>query len=657
MKNLLLTAICILIYIGTFAQFGGGTGTETDPYRIYTIAHLEEIGDSLNNNNDLYGKHLRLMNDIIEDSLANMLGNPECVGFCGSLHGGGHTLALNIESDYYYISIFYNIGDVSRLNDDAPNGYIDSLTIVGNLLSSSHDGGGFCINNFGTIYQCVSKLRINNICWFGGIVCGNVGNIISCTNYTSASYPTVGGICCWSSGNIIDCKNYGNFKIYGEATGGICALSYGYLDYSSASNIIGCTNYGNISSDQSAEYGCYSVGGIVGGYSAVYVSQGMYQGNWNVQRKKIINCQNYGTIDAQSTYWVGGIVGDMAGNANIEQCSNYGEVIGEYNVGGIVGNYMGNDSTWIIGEGYTYPRGGVFNCYNSGHIHGDSIVGGIAGSFASNCGDTLANCLNTGLVDGSAVYSGCYSFNSEDEDLNFYGDSIYLDHNYYDAQMLAYNADNEEGMYEWKFTSQLTGNTPELRAMLGEGWSYADGRYPIPLGLENDSLAMLFATPIYLYAENADDYDDVDLVQHHFTVGTENSVSWASGSRLSIVGENATILASGSENITASLAGYSFTRRLNLINPVSIEEQGFDDVKVFPNPTSDILNITSSETIFKIEIVNVMGQVVKRIEVNSDNAVCDVNDLKAGIYMVRIYNNPLTEPVEVAVSQRKFIKE
>ena len=377
----------------------------------------------------------------------------------------------------------------------------------------------------------------------------------------------------------------------------------------------------------------------------------MYQGNWNVLRKKIINCQNYGTIDAQSTYWVGGIVGDMVGNANIEQCSNYGKVSGKYNVGGIVGNYFGNDSIWIMGEGYTYPKGGVFNCYNSGHIQGDSIVGGIAGSFASLCGDTLANCFNTGIVDGYAIYSGCYSINTEDEDLYFYGDSIYIDHNYYDAQMLADTSANEEGMYEWKLTSQLTGDAPELRAMLGDGWSYADGRYPIPLGLENDSLAMLFATPIYLYAESADDYDDVDLVQHHFTVGTENSVSWASGSRLSIVGENATILASGSENITATLAGYSFTRNLNLINPVSIEDQGFDDVKVFPNPTTDILNITSSETISEIEIVNVMGQVVKRIEVNGDNAICDVEDLKAGVYVVKV--SRITGEVE----DLKLVKE
>ena len=98
---------------------------------------------------------------------------------------------------------------------------------------------------------------------------------------------------------------------------------------------------------------------------------------------------------------------------------------------------------------------------------------------------------------------------------------------------------------------------------------------------------------------------------------------------------------------------------------VGIEDNGIPAISVFPNPTSDILNITSSETISEIEIVNVMGQVVKRIEVNADNVVCDVEDLKAGVYIVRIYGSSLrrAEPVEASLSkgaaifQRKFIKE
>ncbi len=55
---------------------------------------------------------------------------------------------------------------------------------------------------------------------------------------------------------------------------------------------------------------------------------------------------------------------------------------------------------------------------------------------------------------------------------------------------------------------------------------------------------------------------------------------------------------------------------------VGIEDNGVSEISIFPNPTNDILNITFSEIIFEIEIVNALGQVVKRLEVNADNAVC-----------------------------------
>ena len=653
MKNIILIVVSIFIYINLFAQFGGGSGTESDPYRIYTISHLEEIGDSLDNGNYLYDRHFRLMNDIVDDSLANMLGGRDIYdqhGFGGCFHGGGHTVALNIEADEEHnAALFYHIGSVDVYGIPDGRGYVDSLTVVGKLFtsgsnSSQRSGAGFCIGNRGTIYRCVSKLQVGHISGFGGIASENRGNIISCTNYTNTSFPTVGGICLMavSSSNTVDCVNYGNFKIYGDATGGICAKVLASEHDSTYINIIGCANYGEISSGQlDASSSMRNVGGIIGecNIDARIISKCL-----------IKNCQNYGTVHADSSIYVGGLVGgEIIGPVFIENCANYGDVIGKYNVGGIAGEYYGNDPLWVINEGYTYPTGRIINCFNSGHIQGESAVGGIAGSFASYCGDTLAHCLNIGKVEGSAICSGNYDYEGWD-----LGDSIFYDSNYYDAQMLADTSANEEGMYEWKFTSQLTGDTPELRAMLGDGWSYAEGRYPIPLGLEEDSLAMLFATPIYLYAESEEEYEDVDLVQHHFLVGTENEVSWASGSRLSIVGENATILASGNENVTASLAGYSFTRNLNLINPVTIAEQDFDDLRIYPNPATDILNITSSETISEIEIVNVMGQVVYRTEVNADNAVCDVEGLNAGVYIVIIYGNSRTSTM---LSKRKFVKE
>ena len=76
-------------------------------------------------------------------------------------------------------------------------------------------------------------------------------------------------------------------------------------------------------------------------------------------------------------------------------------------------------------------------------------------------------------------------------------------------------------------------------------------------------------------------------------------------------------------------------------------------IDIFPNPATDILNITSSEIISEIEIANVLGQVVYRMEVNSNNAVCDVNGLANGVYEVRI----LLQAQGAAITQKKFIKE
>ncbi len=84
-----------------------------------------------------------------------------------------------------------------------------------------------------------------------------------------------------------------------------------------------------------------------------------------------------------------------------------------------------------------------------------------------------------------------------------------------------------------------------------------------------------------------------------------------------------------------------------------VEENGIANMEVYPNPVGNILNISSSETISEIEIVNTLGQVVKRIEVNADNAVCDVENLKAGVYVVRIRT---LRQAQGAVL-RKFVKE
>ena len=96
------------------------------------------------------------------------------------------------------------------------------------------------------------------------------------------------------------------------------------------------------------------------------------------------------------------------------------------------------------------------------------------------------------------------------------------------------------------------------------------------------------------------------------------------------------------------------TLHLNVITGISETEM---QINIFPNPANDILNITSSEAISEIEIVNALGLVVRRVEVNADNAVFNIEDLSSGVYVVRINCSSLSLSKGAVVFQRKFVKE
>ena len=63
----------------------------------------------------------------------------------------------------------------------------------------------------------------------------------------------------------------------------------------------------------------------------------------------------------------------------------------------------------------------------------------------------------------------------------------------------------------------------------------------------------------------------------------------------------------------------------------------------------------SSETIYSVEIVNVIGQVVWQMDVDGESAVCDVANLPSGVYVIKVRSMSLSK--DATVMQRKFIKE
>ena len=69
---------------------------------------------------------------------------------------------------------------------------------------------------------------------------------------------------------------------------------------------------------------------------------------------------------------------------------------------------------------------------------------------------------------------------------------------------------------------------------------------------------------------------------------------------------------------------------------LSVEEATLETVKVFPNPVKDELHFQTNTTIERLEIFDVLGRTIKRLEV-SQNKV-DLSDLETGHYFLKVYS-------------------
>jgi hypothetical protein len=602
LKIAFLTNFVIFFRILIFAQFGGGSGTESDPYRIYSKEHLEELSDSIIAYNSFDGLHFRLMNDI-NIPLTQPIGIEQSPlrYFQGYFKGYGNsvTVDFDISDNPSLYNLFVRIGH---------NSIIDSLKLEGYMFRCN----GFAWQNQGTISNCINNVVTSNMVsddldyWTSqsGICMDNQGLVTNCTNNSNLYNSAIlAGIACSNLGIISNCVNNGYFfgSIYTYSFAGICQNNY------ENGTIINCINKANITSSVFYEDIAFC-GGI-----CAFQDGGI-----------ITNCQNIGDIYTKSFIFTGGITGILK-TGKILNCSNYGKISGKHNIGGIAGGYSSifTNVSDTIGTS-------VSNCFNSGTITADSIVYGIRGDMMH--ADTISNCLNIGEITGSAIVDTSSNENT------------YMSNNFYDKQMIpnsfGIGFSDIDGSAEGKLTTQLTGTSPELQAMLGDGWLYAEGCYPIPLGLENDSMALLAATPVYLHFETEVDYNHVDSVSRNFTIGLENNVSWAEANdRVSFSDENVTLLILGMENLTVNLCEYSKIVRINIVDiETSVPWQSIEKcITLYPNPASDYINLNlNGIKADKVEIYDITGKLLLTSNLSSEQTQIFTGNLKLGLYFIKV---------------------
>lgn len=115
-------------------------------------------------------------------------------------------------------------------------------------------------------------------------------------------------------------------------------------------------------------------------------------------------------------------------------------------------------------------------------------------------------------------------------------------------------------------------------------------------------------------------------------------------------------LEAGTYNYTVSRAGYfDFSDQVEITNQdvlveVVLESDGTSihglqpgQLTIYPNPASNRITISASETINEVSMLNISGQVVATIHPNNENCEIDVSSVTEGVYFLRIlHTNGLT---------------
>ena len=70
----------------------------------------------------------------------------------------------------------------------------------------------------------------------------------------------------------------------------------------------------------------------------------------------------------------------------------------------------------------------------------------------------------------------------------------------------------------------------------------------------------------------------------------------------------------------------------------SIDEYSLSTIQVFPNPSSDYIQVKSEEPVVRWEVVDISGKLVMAQQANGSNTL-SVAQLNSGTYFIKLYTN------------------
>jgi hypothetical protein len=202
--------------------YGGGTGTQADPYLIYSPEQLSMIGSSVC---DL-DKHFNLMADIDLSAFDGQDGRPafniiapdtdpadqwfQGTAFTGVFDGNGHTISHLTITGKDYVGLFGQLGYGAEVRD---LGVVD----VNITALAGYHIGAITAYNLGAVTRCYSTGAVTGSGDVGGLVGWSRGSVTQCYSTGAVTGSSdVGGLVGWNGGHVINCYSIGAVSAVGE---------------------------------------------------------------------------------------------------------------------------------------------------------------------------------------------------------------------------------------------------------------------------------------------------------------------------------------------------------------------------------------------------------------------------------------------------------
>ncbi|MBQ0156806.1 MAG: hypothetical protein KBT22_09575 [Bacteroidales bacterium] len=198
--------------------FGGGRGTEDKPYLLKTLAHLEELRDSLATEPGWSKNHYFKLAANISD-LDFALSPNRQTAFMGNLDGAGYSITMNIADSKADAALFVFVENAT-IHDLQTSGSVSGKDLAAGVCAAALNSN---------IYNCFNSAKISAATAGGVVAYSNGGNLYGLCNSGSIKATEIaGGVI----GKVIDFKTSTRISdlvnsgfVYGSEAAGLIGVA------------------------------------------------------------------------------------------------------------------------------------------------------------------------------------------------------------------------------------------------------------------------------------------------------------------------------------------------------------------------------------------------------------------------------------------------